>query len=70
MEEPSDVRRDLLYNFLFDNGWTGGGEIEFIQDQLGQTWLIEINPRFPPLDLWRDALREEPPSCVVTRAHS
>lgn len=27
--------------------WTGGGEIEYVQDLDGKRWIIECNPRFP-----------------------
>lgn len=28
-------------------GWSGGGELECVQDSLGRLFLIEVNPRFP-----------------------
>lgn len=27
--------------------WTGGGEVEYVLDENGKEWLIDLNPRFP-----------------------
>ena len=38
----SDLRRVVQ-----ELNWTGGGELEFIEDASGQRWLFDWNPRFP-----------------------
>lgn len=39
--------RSRLAAFVHSVCWTGGGEIEFIRDEAGCDWLIDVNSRFP-----------------------
>ena len=43
---PENVR-DALANTIADLNWTGGGELEFVQESNGQLHLIDWNPRLP-----------------------
>ena len=42
---PADVA-ERLASLVAGTDWTGGGEVEFVQDSRGHDWLIDFNPRF------------------------
>lgn len=35
-----------LSSFVKSSKWTGGGEIEFVENMSGERFLIDFNPRF------------------------
>jgi diaminopimelate decarboxylase len=44
---PTRETRQALSEFVGLIGWHGGAEVEFVQDEAGDRWIIEWNPRFP-----------------------
>jgi diaminopimelate decarboxylase len=42
----SDRTRSLI-QLVGATSWHGGGELEFVRDETGKAFLIEVNPRFP-----------------------
>lgn len=45
--ESTDQLMSALINFCKESNWTGGCEVEYIEDLSGVKYLIDINPRFP-----------------------
>ena len=45
-ECPADLF-EAIENFTQQLNWTGGGELEFVRDEAGQLWFIDLNYRFP-----------------------
>ena len=43
---PADLFEDIR-KFVEKLHWTGGGELEFVRDEQGQLWFIDLNYRFP-----------------------
>ena len=43
---PADLFEDIS-KFVEKLQWTGGGELEFVRDEQGQLWFIDLNYRFP-----------------------
>jgi hypothetical protein len=73
IEEVAPDVRARLERVTDDLAWTGGGEVECVQDARGVLWVIDWNPRFPawihgatlaghnlPADLLAAATGEQP----------
>lgn len=64
---PADVV-ERLGSFIAEVSWTGGGEVEFVRDSMGEDWLIDFNPRFPAYIYGITLCGHNLPACVVGAA--
>lgn len=47
IHEPDQELALALRGAIDELDWTGGGELEFVRDESGRLWLMDLNPRFP-----------------------
>mmetsp|Transcript_26423 Transcript_26423/g.36365 ORF Transcript_26423/g.36365 Transcript_26423/m.36365 type:complete len:1107 (+) Transcript_26423:340-3660(+) len=47
LESVSPEVYAALVRFVRETRWTGGGELEYVEDMVGDCWAIDWNPRFP-----------------------